>query len=356
MKNIYLQILDHQSDNTPLVLATVTGTIGSTPQKSGSSALFNSNGLISGTIGGGIVEGKIQKIVKDILLTRKSGHYNFDLAHDISDTEEAICGGSIRILVDANLRNSLSAFEQIKQSLSNRIPGILLTMVTGFSENTVLVNRYWISKTYEPVIPDEFLEKIRPLVSEILEKGNPQDFREIELSIPGQEPSSLFFLEPVFPFARLVIAGAGHIGRALAHLGSLLDFDVTVIDDRPEYANSDSIPDANHLIIKNIGEAMHQFDKKDDTYVVIVTRGHNDDAAALKPCIGSDLAYTGMIGSKMKIAAMKKDFIEKGLATTAQWDAIHSPIGLDIKSQTIEEIAVSIAAELVLVRNIRRRH
>jgi xanthine dehydrogenase accessory factor len=90
----------------------------------------------------------------------------------------------------------------------------------------------------------------------------------------------------------------------------------------------------------------------DDTFVVIVTRGHNDDAAALKGCIGSKSRYVGMIGSKTKVEKMRRNFIENGWATDEQWRAIHSPVGIEINSKTVEEIAVSIAAELVLVRNL----
>ena len=89
----------------------------------------------------------------------------------------------------------------------------------------------------------------------------------------------------------------------------------------------------------------------EDIYVVIVTRGHKDDAEALKACIGAGFAYTGMIGSKNKIASMKAEFINNGWATVKQWDSLYTPVGLDIKSKTVEEIAVSIAAQLVLVRN-----
>ena len=99
---------------------------------------------------------------------------------------------------------------------------------------------------------------------------------------------------------------------------------------------------------------MQQLKKGNKTFVVIVTRGHKDDAAALKPCLGSDLAYIGMIGSKNKIANMRMSFIENGWATEKQWNTIYAPTGLDIKSKTIEEIAVSIAAQLVLVRNSKK--
>jgi len=354
MKNIYLQLLDQQSNISSLVLATVTRTNGSTPQKPGSSALFDKKGLISGTVGGGVVEGRVQKLALDSIVSKKSGHYHFNLANDISKKEEAICGGRISVLVDANLQNYYSVIEQIGKSLINRIPGVLITMVTDFSEDDVLINRYWMSNSFSPPIPEEFLGKLVPVVNELISKGDSSDFREMNLSISGEEPASLFFLEPVFPKSRLVIAGAGHIGKTLAHIANMLDFEVTVIDDRPEYANSENIPDADYIIVNDIGESLNELKKSDDTYVVIVTRGHKDDAAALRPCIGSELAYTGMIGSKNKIASMMVNFIENGWATPEQWDTIHAPVGIDIKSRTVEEIAVSIAAQLVLARNSRK--
>ena len=354
MKNIYIQILDQQSADSHLVLATVTRTQGSTPQKPGSSALFGKKGLISGTVGGGIVEGRVQKIAMDSIMSKESGHFQFNLANDISKIEEAICGGQISVLVDANLYNYIPVFEQIKQSIAERIPGVLITLITGLRDTSVLINRYWMSEIYKPAIPVRLIERIEPVVMNILKKGDASDYSELKVSIRGEESSFLFLLEPVFPLPHLVIAGAGHIGKTLAHLGSMLDFEVTVIDDRPEYANSENIPDADHIIVKDIGEAMQELNKRDDTYVVIVTRGHKDDSAALKPCIGSDLAYTGMIGSKNKIAAMQMNFFETGWSTGKQWEKIHSPVGLEIKSKTVEEIAVSIAAELILVRNSKK--
>jgi xanthine dehydrogenase accessory factor len=353
MKNIYLQLLEHQLD-FPLVLATVTRTKGSTPQKPGSSALFGKKGLIYGTVGGGVVEGRVAKLAQEALKSKKSTHRQFNLANDISSKNEAICGGLITVLIDANLKNHLSVFEQIKVSYEKRIPGVLITMVTQFSEDAVLINRYWMSSEFKPEIPVEFFSRIEPVVNHMLSDCNPADYKEMELSIPGEEPSSLCFLEPVFPPKKLVIAGAGHIGKALAHLGAMLDFEVTVIDDRPEYANAENIPEADHIIVNDIGKTLEDLNKSEDTFVVIVTRGHKDDAEALKPCIGLNLAYTGMIGSKNKIASMKSSFIDKGWATDNEWDSIHTPIGLEIKSKTVEEISVSIAAQLILVRNSKK--
>src|SRR5664280_3013105 len=184
MKNIYLQYLDHQSDKTPLILTTVTSTQGSTPQKPGSSALFGKKGLVSGTIGGGVVEGRVDKLAREALISKKAGHLQFNLANDISKKEEAICGGQISVLIDANLKNHITVFKRLKESIKKRIPGILITMVTRFSEETVLINRYWISSKIKPDIPEEFLSKIEPIVNLMISDRKTSDYREIDLAIP----------------------------------------------------------------------------------------------------------------------------------------------------------------------------
>ena len=112
MKNIYLQIPDEESLKTRLVLATVTRTQGSTPQKPGSSALFSEKGLLHGTVGGGVVEGRIHNSAREALKSGKSGHFTFNLNNDISDTGEAICGGTITVLLDADPSKSITVFRK----------------------------------------------------------------------------------------------------------------------------------------------------------------------------------------------------------------------------------------------------
>jgi xanthine dehydrogenase accessory factor len=354
MKNIYLKILDLQPSVTGLVLATVTASEGSTPQKPGSSALFDRDGLISGTVGGGIVEGKVRELALKSVLTKESCYLHVSLNKDISNKEEAICGGEISILLDADPINYLPVFKEIKKAGDERKPGVLITMTTVHTEKQILIDRYWMSKESRPPLPVRFMERIEPEVDSILSSDNPDDFRKLELLIPGEKYSSIFCLEPVFPPPHLVIAGAGHIGKALSHLGKMLDFEVTVIDDRGEYANKKNLPDADHIIVNDIGGSIRKIKKSRDTYIVIVTRGHNDDAKALSPCCSSEAGYVGMIGSKGKVAKMRTEFIQKGLATEEQWNRIYSPIGIDIKSKSVEEIAVSIAAQLVMVKNSKR--
>jgi xanthine dehydrogenase accessory factor len=296
----------------------------------------------------------VQELAADASQLKRSGIYHFDLANDISNKYEAICGGQVAILLDAAPEKSIRVFEQMKSYLENRKSGVLISEVSGSTGLETVVTRYWIGDASECLFIGATGDHIRDEVTKLLADQNPAGFAEVSDPEAGEEAIHTFYLQPFFPSEKLIIAGAGHIGKALAHLGNRLDFEVTVIDDRPEYANPENIPDADYIVVKGIGEALAELATGDNTYVVIVTRGHKDDAEALRPCIGRQLTYTGMIGSRSKLASMRKDFLDRGWATAEQWDKIHAPVGLPIKSQTVEEIAVSIAAELVLVRNSRK--
>jgi xanthine dehydrogenase accessory factor len=291
----------------------------------------------------------------NVIKTKESGIYHFNLDKDISFKQDAICGGQATILIDASPGDHNAIFEQIRDSLHNRIRGVLVTIVAGVEDTNKKISRYWVTSVKKNNLPKQYTDLISRELEELLTSTNPDDFRKMELLLEGDEDSILAFLEPLFPSSQLIIAGAGHIGKALAHLGKLLNFEVTVIDDRAEFANDTNIPDADHFIIEDIGKAMQEIKKNPDNYVVIVTRGHNDDAKALRPCINSGAAYIGMIGSKTKIVKMHVEFVQKGWATEKQWSSIHAPIGLNILSKTVEEIAVSIAAQLVLVRNSKKQ-
>jgi xanthine dehydrogenase accessory factor len=353
MKNFYLQILKNPQNIHDLVLATVIGTKGSTPQIEGSSALFSTSGLICGTIGGGVVEGKVQEIAKKSAVSKKSGSYFFQLDNSAPDGEDALCGGNITILLDSDLSKHIAVFEEIKHSFGSGTPGVLITAVTGIEEKTV-INRYWMTDSINPSLPRDLMVLIGQEIADLFLSLRQDDFRKIEITLPGEENYSAVFLEPVIPPFRLIIAGAGHIGKALSKIGQMLDFEVTVIDDRPEFANADNLQSADHIITGDIGKAIGRLEKRDDTYIVIVTRGHKDDANALRACITSEAAYIGMIGSRNKVALMHNDFVANSWATEEQWSRIFAPVGLDIKSKTVEEIAISIAAQLVQVKNLKK--
>lgn len=352
MKNIYVHLLKEMKKQKPLVLATIVETKGSTPQVPGASAIFSSERLLDGTLGGGLLEADAQKKALKTLRKKASLLSEFSLKADISSEEEAICGGEVKILIDASPEVYRDAFQDLNQSLTKRRPGILATFINRLSEEKVSIFRYWMERSEKfAVDPGEHLSLFKKEIKTTFSEGKPFLFKLKKEIFPEKAAESFLFLEPIFPLPQLVIAGAGHIGQVVTHLGSLLKFEVTVIDDRPEFANKEKLPGADNIIVGEIGKAIQSFTISSDTYLVIVTRGHKHDGAALRQCISSEAAYIGMIGSIRKIKLMRKKFLEEGWATAPQFDRVCAPIGIDIQSKTVEEIAVSIVAQLVLVRS-----
>ncbi|MDQ1279448.1 MAG: putative xanthine dehydrogenase subunit [Thermoproteota archaeon] len=156
------------------------------------------------------------------------------------------------------------------------------------------------------------------------------------------------FVEPITPFPALLIFGGGHISFFLARMGKMLGFHVVVIDDRPEYANAERFPDADEIIAEEMNSVMKRIDVRYSSYIVIVTRGHLNDAQVLEWAITTPAVYVGMIGSKKKVQAIFSDLETKGIPRE-RLSLVHAPIGLAIGSETPEEIAVSIIAEIIQV-------
>lgn len=157
------------------------------------------------------------------------------------------------------------------------------------------------------------------------------------------------FFDVIARPSRLVIVGAGHIAVPLARLGSLLDFRVTVLDDRPEFATQERFPDAAQIVVGPYRETVSSLGADRDTYVVLVTRGHVHDAACLEVMLGRSPAYVGMIGSRTRVRTVMRHLAQNGHPID-RLRGVHAPIGLDLGAQTPAEIALSIMAEIVCVR------
>jgi xanthine dehydrogenase accessory factor len=328
-----------------LALATIVEKQGSTPQVIGASAIFSSAGLVAGTVGGGLLEARVEAIAKEALRDGKARLATVHLDADPSDVEGAICGGSARVLIDPGAGGDRAVFEKALEGSRKRGPGYIATGIYPVEGGIVTVERVWL-----PVDGPWNPEK-RSLAGVVL---GVDDIEAAGWPCLVKDEGRLAFIEFVLPLPRLIIAGAGHVGRAVARLGGLLDFSVTVIDDRPEFANTDSIHEADEIIVGEIGETVRKVEDSPENYFVIVTRGHNKDGEALRAALGRPAAYVGMIGSRRKIEIMRREFLASGWTTAEEWDKVHAPIGVEIGSKTVEEIAVSIVAELVLVRSRRK--
>jgi xanthine dehydrogenase accessory factor len=157
------------------------------------------------------------------------------------------------------------------------------------------------------------------------------------------------FVEPLRPEPRLLVAGSGYVAQALARLAVPLGWRVTLLDDRSEFVRSAQLPDGVETLIGEMAEHLVERHPDPMTAIVIVTRGHRADQEVLRAALGTTAGYVGMIGSVSKVRAIFRNLLRDGV-TAETLARVHAPIGLDLRAETPDEIALSIAAELLLWR------
>ena len=255
MSEILKEAFERMDKGETIALVTVVEVKGSTPREVGTKMLVNKNGLIAGTIGGGMTEAKVIEEAKQALKEGKGKLLIYHLTKEQAALDEgAICGGEMKVFID------------------------------------------------------------------ILQ-----------------------------PKEEVLIFGAGHIAICVSKLAKMVGFKVAIIDDREEFANKDRFPEADEIVTEDIERALTHIKITPSTYIIIVTRGHLQDQEVLASVIKSKAAYLGMIGSRKKNATIFQQLTEKGIFQE-ELNKVHAPIGIDIKAQTPEEIAISIMAEIIQVR------
>ncbi|MSR64587.1 MAG: XdhC/CoxI family protein [Verrucomicrobiae bacterium] len=321
MTNIFQEAARLLDAGEPFALAILVDNKGSTPQKRGAKAIFLRDGRCIGTLGGGCLEMEAKRRAIEALEKREPLLFKLVLDNDFGWDDGLICGGSVEIFLEPRPELHSGIWKQLALPPTEKME----FRVTVDSPNPNNVGEV----VYSPITQ--------------------------HAALSAQHSTQRDYIELLHPKPVLVIAGAGHVGYATAKIAAMVDFDVVVIDDRAAYANKERFPEAKQVIAANPADALRDFPIKDDTYICVITRGHRNDANVLRECISSTAAYIGMIGSKRKIRKIFDEFMQQGIATEKQLKRVHSPIGLDIGSVTVEEIAVSIVAQLVQVRAEKRK-
>jgi xanthine dehydrogenase accessory factor len=305
---------------------------GSTPQMPGAKGLFLPDGRVIGTLGGGCLEMEARRLA---LLSLRDGlcrYQEFQLDSDFGWDDGLICGGRVQVFLHPVVDSFADAVRAANSARASGTSGALVFGLAGPGLGSV---RFYAS-TGPPV---------EACFETCVETGRPALARDGDAA---------WFVDPILPPERLVIYGAGHIATALCALAGQCDFSVTVIDDRSSYANAERLPTADEILVENPEDAAARLPMDERTYVCVVTRGHRNDARVLRHIVAKPAAYIGMIGSRRKVAVLREQFLEESICTEAQFDRVKSPMGLDIGSETVVEIAVSILAELLKVRAERR--
>ncbi len=344
-EDIHQVVVKLADEGRDFVLAVVLEADGSTPCRVGSKAIMDAEGVLEGTIGGGWVEVETQRRAAEAIKIGRPVVLDFELESPAIGDDHPICGGTVRVLMDPTAAGHREAYATASAIRRDRQRGVLLTTVRGQKEWNIAAQCL-----AGQAIPSGLGFPGTEAVRSALEREQPGLF------VSESTPEGLrleVLVEPVIPEPVLLIVGGGHVGQAVAAQASLVGFDIVVIDDRAEFTRPEQFPDGATMRCGKIAEEVAGFPFGGDTYVVIVTRGHKHDADALAACLHESAAYIGMIGSKRKVAMTRKDFVESGRATSEEFDRVYAPIGLDIGSVTVPEIAASIVAQLIAVRRNR---
>jgi xanthine dehydrogenase accessory factor len=329
------------------VYCSVIETRGSTPQKAGAAMLVFPDGSQRGTLGGGCVEAEVKQQALRVLADPQGAHgsavFTFCLDDNYGWDDGLICGGRMSILADPLRAAGAADYYRRFRELIDAGRGCTEAVVIGPAAGVPVGSRYLFDGAGQPAasladgpVPELVSHHLRPLAER-----------------PGPATRDGVAFLPILPRITLLIVGGGHVGQAVAHLAAEVDFDVWVMDDRAAYASRERFPHAERRIIGDIGPALKDLvaGVGPSTYCLIVTRGHNHDEEALYHLATTSAGYVGMIGSKRKIKLIFEDLVAKGVSQEAL-AKVHAPLGFDIGSQTVPEIAVSIVAELIAHRNL----
>ena len=347
MREIYQKIPELIDAAQVGAYCTVVETKGSTPQKPGSKLLILPDLRNIGTLGGGCVEAEARRQAIGLMQGGVPRLLEFQLDSDYGWDDGLICGGNMKIFIDLpKTRAESDMFTRLQALNAEKVPLVCATVVKSEQRGVDVGTKMLFATNGERIgtLGDAALEaSVEDEIDTVLEKNRAGVFRAVNGTMS-------VFLEPLQPRPTLLIAGAGHVGQALCHLGNWLDFDVAIVDDRADFASKARLPEADEIIIGDIAGELRKYPISHLTYVVIVTRGHQHDESALHSVVESDARYIGLIGSRRKIKLIFDDLREAGVSTE-NLRRVYAPIGLDIHSKTVPEIAVSIAAQLIQVRN-----
>jgi len=364
MRDLLQNMVRLLSQGESLVLATVFTRSGSAPRTAGARMLIRRDGSILGTIGGGLLEAQVQQMAVEVFKERKVVLQEFLLTGEAASGMHMICGGRVEVLiefVDTGDEQTLEVYREALDTINAHRRAWLLTALP-LGETKESTPALWLVRedgtTIGTVVPEVAVSVGRGSPIGLFGEGVDGTERSLDLTSTrhpvlvscGQQR---VLIEPVYSTGTAVIFGAGHISQKLAPLCKLVGFETVVVDDREDFANPERFDTADRIVVKSFGNACSDLGIDQESYLIIVTRGHLHDQTVLAQALRTNAGYIGMIGSVHKRNATYKALISQGFAAE-DLARVHSPIGLSIGAETPEEIAVSIVGELIQTRASRK--
>ena len=344
--DILQEIIDSLKTEDHVILATIISTNGSTPASAFSKMLVRDGGKRwTGTVGGGCMEGDVLQEAIGMFNSASAKVLTFHL-NETNVDQGLICGGNLDILIEPISKRDLPFIAELKAYRDN---GDDCVIVTSISQSGRVDSKVCIASPAALINEDSSRPgRIdRTTMDEAVRKA----FHQAETQRMRTEAGEVF-IEPIGGIPHLIIFGGGHVSKYISRAASMAGFRITVVDDRPEYANPQRFPEAEKTLAVDFSEAFQHLQFTPSTYTVIVTRGHRSDEEILERVIALPTKYIGMIGSKRKILTTYGHLKERGVSS-ALLENVHAPVGLEIGAATAEEIGISVVAQLIAIRRGR---
>lgn len=343
MRDLLHELIDSANRQRPVVYCRLVETRGSTPQKPGATMLVYEDGSQAGTLGGGCVEAEVKRRAIAALRAGDCEIATFTLDHDYGWDDGLICGGRMKVLIRPVSDRDTIYFSRMVDAIEAG-SGVTEAVVFESQDACLQGNCYLFAADNSLLV--SLPEHSSPTPTAL------QQLRPVDSRPRAYNANGVAYL-PSLSRCRLIIIGAGHVGQAVAELATRLDFDVWVVDDRTDCVTEERFPTAQRRIHGDISQVLRELEITSESYCLVVTRGHNHDQEALYQLAGRGASYLGMIGSQRKIKLIFDNLLDSGVSQV-DLDKVHAPLGIDIGSQTVPEIAVSICAELIAHRNLGR--
>jgi len=335
MSDLLSTLLGCLEQGEDLVQAIILTHEGSTPRSAGSRMLLAGAGggiarIAAGTVGGGLVEARVMTEGAQVLADGQRRVVSFDLTGELAAGADMICGGRLRVFLERLTPADLPLLRRLEQGVAQGLGCLRLVPLDEGAPALLLPGGGGCGAE----------------LSAELELAVRRAGEGIAAPVALEHAGASHVLDPWVGASPLYIFGAGHVSRPTAQVAALAGFRVTVLDDRPEFANAGRFPQAETKVLEGYDDCFASLSAGPGAFVVIVTRGHVHDAEVLAQALRTSAGYIGMIGSRRKRDAVYQRLRGQGF-TDADLARVHCPIGLDIGAETPEEIAVSISAELI---------
>lgn len=347
MRVVFEEAVNLLEEGDPIVVATVVRTKGSTPQKPGSKLLVRKDGSGVGTLGGGCVEGDIWFAAKELLKRGGDTEYReYELNEDLAAEDGLVCGGTMFFQIDPvySPEGYLSFAREIEDAYKGGASVALASVIRAGGGSAPAGAKLLIRDSGET----EGTLGTAALDADAADRGlglMPHGRNEYVQHESGAE----YFIEAYTTPPQLVVCGGGHVSKAIAPLAKPLGFRLFITDDREEFANPDRFPEADILMPLKPEEALPKLPINANTFIIVATRGHRYDNVALEAAAHTPAKYVGLMGSRRKTILIYEDLLRNGVPLDRVRE-IRSPVGLDVRARTPEEIAVSIIAEVLMFR------